>query len=100
MNNTPFTLCRIKNKERMSFYVMYRDPITNKRGTKKSIDKIKRQLNLGFEHVSRLEEATIIAQKALDEDIIFNNRKEIHLNKYLLIFLILKKVLILVEKYY
>lgn len=86
MNNTPFTLCRIKNKERMSFYVMYRDPITNKRGTKKSIDKIKRQLNLGFEHVSRLEEATIIAQKALDEDIIFNNRKEIHLNKYLLNF--------------
>ena len=86
MNNTAFTLCRIKNKERMSFYVMYRDPITNKRGTKKSIDKIKRQLNLGFDHVSRLEEATIIAQKALDEDIIFNNRKEIHLNKYLLNF--------------
>ncbi len=86
MNNTPFTLCRIKNKERMSFYVMYRDPITNKRGTKKSIDKIKRQLSLGFDHVSRLEEATIIAQKALEEDIIFNNRKEIHLNKYLLNF--------------
>ncbi len=86
MNNTPFTLCRIKNKERMSFYVMYRDPITNKRGTKKSIDKIKRQLSLGFDHVSRLEEATIIAQKALEENIIFNNRKEIHLNKYLLNF--------------
>jgi len=86
MNTTPFTLCRIKNKEIMSFYVMYRDPITNKRGTKKSIDKLKRMLNLGFEHVSRLEEATIIAQKALDEDIIFNSKKEQNLKKYLLNF--------------
>jgi len=44
---------------------MYRDPITNKRGTKKSIDKLKQKLNLGFEHV---------------------NRKELTLKKYLLNF--------------
>jgi integrase len=65
---------------------MYRDPITNKRGTKKSIDKLKTKLNLGFDHVTRLEEATIVAQKALDSDIIFNSRKELTLNKYLLNF--------------
>ncbi|MGD1822179.1 MAG: tyrosine-type recombinase/integrase [Pleomorphochaeta sp.] len=86
MTATPFTLCRIKNKENFSFYVMYRDPITNKRGTKKSIDKLKRKLNLGFEHVTRLNEANIIAQKALDNDIIFTNHKEKNLKKYLLKF--------------
>ncbi len=91
MNYTPFTLCRIKNKEIMSFYVMYRDPITNKRGTKKSIDKLKQKLNLGFEHVNRLEEATIIAQKALDSNLIFNTRKELTLKKYLLNFFDFKK---------
>ncbi len=86
MNTAPFTLCRIKNKEIMSFYVMYRDPVTNKRGTKKSIDKLKRNLNLGFEHVSRLNEAMVIAQKALDDGIIFNNTKELNLKKYILNF--------------
>lgn len=86
MNNSPFTLCRLKNKEQMSFYVMYRDPITGKRGTKKSIDKLKKRLNLGFEHVSRLDEAMKIAQKALDEGLIFNSIKELTLKKYLLNF--------------
>ncbi|MGD6729494.1 MAG: tyrosine-type recombinase/integrase [Pleomorphochaeta sp.] len=86
MNTAPFTLCRIKNKERMSFYVMYRDPVTGKRGTKKSIDKLKIKLNFGFEHVTRLEEAINIAQRALDQGLIFNTKKEITLKKYLLNF--------------
>jgi integrase len=65
---------------------MYRDPVTGKRGTKKSIDKLKVKLNFGFEHVSRLEEAINIAQKALDLGLIFNTKKEITLKKYLLNF--------------
>ncbi len=86
MSISPFTLCRLKNKERMCYYVMYRDPVTNKRGTKKSVNKLKSKLNLGFEHVSRRDEAMIIAQKALDQGIIFNQRKQLTLNEYLLNF--------------
>jgi integrase len=81
-----FTLCRIQNKERFSYYVMYRDPTTQKRMTKKSIDRLKGRLNLGFELVTRREEAAIIAQKALDSGIIFIQGKELTLSSFLLDF--------------
>jgi integrase len=86
-----FTLCRLKNKEQFSYYVMYRDPITQKRMTKKSVDKLKSKLNLGFELVTRREEATIIAQKALDAGIIFLDSKKLTLSSFLLDFYNLDK---------
>jgi integrase len=85
-SKAPFTLCRVKNKERFSYYVMYRDPNTQKRLTKKSIDRLKSKLNLGYEIVTRREEATIIAQRALDEGIIFNSTKKLTLAQFLMEF--------------
>ncbi len=82
----PFTLCRVQNKERFSYYVMYRDPISQKRMTKKSVDKIKLQLNMGSELVTRRSEAIIIAQKALESGIIFITGKKLTLSSFLLNF--------------
>lgn len=90
-SKAPFTLCRIKNKEKFSYYVIYRDPITQKRMSKKSIDRLKQKLNLGFDGVTRRDEATIIAQKALDSGFIFINNKKLLLCDFLLDFYNLDK---------
>lgn len=81
-----FTLCRIKNKEKFSYYVMYRDPVTGARGTKKSIDKLKASLNMGFQSVTRRDEAILIAQKALESNIIFSYNKKLTFHEFILDF--------------
>lgn len=86
-----FTLCRIQNKEKFSYYVMFRDPITGKRGTKKSIDKLKASLNMGYEAVSRRDEAIIISQKALESNIIFSHNKKLTFSNFLLEFYDIEK---------
>ncbi len=90
-SRAPFTLCRIQNKEKFSYYVMFRDPITNKRGTKKSIDKLKAALSLGYESVSRRDEAISIAQKALESNIIFSHNKKLTFSSFILNFFDLEK---------
>jgi len=82
----PFTLTKIKRGNHFSFYVMYRDPETGTRLTKKSIDKLKGLIGEGNSHVSRKDEAIIIAQKVLDKGLIFQNKTNILLQDYLLTF--------------
>lgn len=82
----PFTLTKLKRGNHYSFYVMYRDPETGIRLTKKSIDKLKGLIGEGNSHVSRKDEAIIIAQKVLDKGLIFQNKTNILLKDYLLTF--------------
>ncbi|MBK5200840.1 MAG: tyrosine-type recombinase/integrase [Spirochaetaceae bacterium] len=90
-SRAPFTLCRIQNKEKFSYYVMFRNPISGKRCTKKSIDKLKASLNMGYEVVNRRDEAIIIAQRALESNIIFSHNKKLTFSTFLLDFYDLEK---------
>ena len=80
----PFTLCRIEGNERFFYYALFRDPTTGKRGNKKSVEVLKKELG-EFDGlpVTRRDEAIRICQRALSEGIIYKKRSKDTLYAYL-----------------
>ncbi len=84
MSTAPFTLCRIQRGERSYFYVLFRDPETGKRTTKKSVETLRKEMGMQeLSPIKRRDEAVRICQKALDEGFIFSKRHEETLVEYL-----------------
>jgi integrase len=82
--SSPFTLCKITREDRNYWYVLYRDPITGKRITKKSVESLRKKLGLlGEQPIKRRDEAILICKKALDDGLIFVKKSPTTLYTYL-----------------
>lgn len=67
-NSAPYTLCRISRKERAYWYVMFRDPETGARMSKKSVEALRKRLGDHTDRpIKRRDEAVRICQKALEQ---------------------------------
>jgi len=83
----PFTLCRIRQNERVYFYALFRDPESGKRINKKSVERLRTRLGIFSDKpISRRDEAIRICQQALEADLIFSRDEKILLKEYLLQF--------------
>jgi len=83
----PFTLCRIRQNERVYFYALFRDPESGKRTNKKSVERLRTQLGIFSEKpISRRDEAIRICQQALEAGLIFARDEKILLREYLIEF--------------
>lgn len=86
-HRSEFYIYKRKKKRGQYWYVCYLDPETGKQGTAKSIDVLKERLGImDFRSVTRRDEAVIIAKKALDMGLIFNNKSCINYADYCLEF--------------
>lgn len=82
-----FYIYKRKKQKGQYWYVCYLDPDTGKQGTAKSIDVLKERLGImDFRSVTRRDEAVIIAKKALDMGLIFNNKSCVNYADYCLEF--------------
>lgn len=82
-----FYLYQRQKKGGKYFYVCYLDPETGRQGNAKSIDVLKEKLGLGDnETTTNRDDAVIIAHKALEAGLIFNNGAEECFSTYCLSF--------------
>ncbi|AEC01805.1 tyrosine-type recombinase/integrase [Parasphaerochaeta coccoides] len=71
--NVSFTLCRIKGKDRYRWYVLFRNPETGERMTKKSVENLRKNLgDFSRTPILRKTEAYEICIQALDAGVIFS----------------------------
>jgi len=84
VTSSPFTLCRITRSERIYWYALFRNPDTGERTNKKSVEKLRKDLGIvSSVPIKRRDEAILICQKALDEDIVFGKREPLSFYSYL-----------------
>ncbi|HPK47506.1 MAG TPA: tyrosine-type recombinase/integrase [Sphaerochaeta sp.] len=83
----PFTLCRIRQNERVYFYALFRDPESGKRTNKKSVERLRTRLGIFSDKpISRRDEAIRICQQALEAGLIFSRDEKILMREYLVQF--------------
>jgi len=64
----PYTLCRVTQEEKTNWYVVFRDPTTGRRLTKKSVTILRKEMgDNSFAPILRREEAVAICEKALQK---------------------------------
>ena len=86
-HRSEFYLYKRRKKKSSYWYVCYLDRDTGKQGNAKSIDVLKERLGLwDFKSVKRRDEAVIIAKKALDSGLVFQDRVNILFADYCLDF--------------
>ena len=86
-HRSEFYLYKRRKKKSSYWYVCYLDRDTGKQGNAKSIDVLKERLGLwDFRSVKRRDEAVIIAKKALDSGLVFQDRVNILFADYCLDF--------------
>lgn len=80
----PFTVCRIRQRERIYFYALFRDPETGKRTNKMSVERLRTRLGIFSDKpISRRDEAIRICQQALERGLVFAREEKIVLGDYL-----------------
>lgn len=83
----PFTLCRIRQRERVYFYALFRDPESGKRTNKMSVERLRTRLGIFSDKpISRRDEAIRICQQALETGLVFSRDEKILLSEYLISF--------------
>jgi len=84
----PFTLCRIEHNERTYWYVLFYDRETGKRMTKKSVEKLRRQIgDYSVDPILKKEEAIRVCQKFIDtQKGIQKKESDLLLSSYVLTF--------------
>ncbi len=86
-HRTEFYLYKRKKQKNSYWYVCYLDRSSGKQMTAKSIDVLKEKLGMGdFKSVTRRDEAVIIAQKALENGIVFSSESNMLFIDYCLSF--------------
>ena len=86
MIRKPFYIYKRQKQSNSYYYVCYIDPITGKQNNAKSLDTLKLKLGLGIESIRHREEAALIAYKALELGLVFNNESDTPFSTYCLNF--------------